>query len=440
MRIVEETTSLLDKFPHSHMRKLLSVDAAHLRDLLEAFCTHHRVARSLDFLGSMLKVVAGTPDARDLERSRFTETQLINAHNRQVEINNRVQSQINQLTVTVNTILKAAKDSQIDSGHLYETLLARDRMLMMELQNLMLAVTLAKLKIVSPNILDHADLKSVWLEEPTDTPIGDLMSVSSVKVLQSVNALHFIIRFPKIKFSCKKIIIFPVEQKGFTLRIDDNIIAECDGGIYMVENCTASPGASFCRLSSESSCARELHAGGVAHCETQPSNLGPVTYVDDGIVIVNDQPAKVQVDNGTEVWIRGTHLITFDERATINGTSFTNRNNVRSKVPGVARFPLLNITANQNVLSLPYLHRLSERNLETIRQFQEEASADHAIQIILIAGAMCCTLICVTLVCYRIIKTRRAARQLSEMVAGIGSAEGGLNLEGVNQSQRSQNC
>jgi len=34
---------------------------------------------------------------------------------------------------------------------------------MMELQNLMLGVTLAKNNIVSPNILDHADLKSVWL-------------------------------------------------------------------------------------------------------------------------------------------------------------------------------------------------------------------------------------------------------------------------------------
>lgn len=42
-------------------------------------------------------------------------------------------------------------------------------MLMMEVQNLMLAATLAKMNILSPNILDHEDLKSVWLEEPTNT-------------------------------------------------------------------------------------------------------------------------------------------------------------------------------------------------------------------------------------------------------------------------------
>jgi len=93
-------------------------------------------------------------------------------------------------------------------------------MLMMELQNSMLAVTLAKINIVSPNILDHADLKSVWLEEPTNTPIGDLMSVSSVKVLQSSNALHFIIKFPVIRFACKKITIFPVSHEGTMPRLD----------------------------------------------------------------------------------------------------------------------------------------------------------------------------------------------------------------------------
>lgn len=75
---------------------------------------------------------------------------------------------------------------------------------------LMLAITLARINIVSPNILDHEDLKTVWLEEPTDTPIGDLLSVSSVKILQSRNILHFIIKFPKIKLAGKKITIFPV--------------------------------------------------------------------------------------------------------------------------------------------------------------------------------------------------------------------------------------
>ncbi|KAH8280011.1 hypothetical protein KR054_002927 [Drosophila jambulina] len=56
-------------FPLSHMKKLLSVDTAHLQDLLESLGVHHRVARSSDFLGSMLKVKPGGADPDDFEKS-----------------------------------------------------------------------------------------------------------------------------------------------------------------------------------------------------------------------------------------------------------------------------------------------------------------------------------------------------------------------------------
>jgi len=65
-RVVEQTAGMGDKFPQSHMRKVLKVDADHLRDLLDSLGVLHRVAISLDFLGSHGKVVVGTPDAEDL--------------------------------------------------------------------------------------------------------------------------------------------------------------------------------------------------------------------------------------------------------------------------------------------------------------------------------------------------------------------------------------
>jgi len=58
-----------------------------------------------------------------------------------------------------------------------EMLLSQNRMLTMELQNLLLAIALAKVNIVSPSILDHADLEGMWMEEPTDTPIKVILSI-----------------------------------------------------------------------------------------------------------------------------------------------------------------------------------------------------------------------------------------------------------------------
>lgn len=53
------------------------------------------MARSLDFLGTILKVVAETPDANDLEKITFKEQQLIDLNNKQIEHNTKVQKNLN---------------------------------------------------------------------------------------------------------------------------------------------------------------------------------------------------------------------------------------------------------------------------------------------------------------------------------------------------------
>lgn len=69
-----------EMFPQSHMNKILQVDTNHLRDLLDFLEEHHRVARSLDFLGTILKVVVRTPDPNDLEKIKFKDQQLDNSN------------------------------------------------------------------------------------------------------------------------------------------------------------------------------------------------------------------------------------------------------------------------------------------------------------------------------------------------------------------------
>lgn len=70
-----------------------------------------------------------------------------------------------------------SKNTEIDTGHLYEMLLTRNRIIVIELQNLMLEIILAKINVVSPNFLDNADLENVWGEKPTNTPIRESFAV-----------------------------------------------------------------------------------------------------------------------------------------------------------------------------------------------------------------------------------------------------------------------
>jgi len=128
------------------MRKLLEVDTDHLRTLLSVLNVHHRIVRSLDFLGTALKV-------------EITEAQLVESNSRQIIINSDTQKHINRLTDTINKIINARKNDLVDTPHLFEAQLASNRMLFTEIQNLILTITLAKSNIVNPTILDDADLK-----------------------------------------------------------------------------------------------------------------------------------------------------------------------------------------------------------------------------------------------------------------------------------------
>lgn len=66
-------------------------------------------------MGSALKVVAGTPDARDLESIRLTEAMLTESNNRQIVVNSKIQAQINSLTDTVNKLLSNSKQSNLEN-------------------------------------------------------------------------------------------------------------------------------------------------------------------------------------------------------------------------------------------------------------------------------------------------------------------------------------
>lgn len=238
-RMVEETKGLSDSFPQSHMRKFLEIDVEHISTMLSAITIHHRMARSLDFLGSALKVVAGTPDATDLEHIRITEAQLVESNNRQVVINTKAQNQIKALTSTVNKLLKAAKNSQIDTGHLYENLLAENRILTAEIQNVMLSITLAKLIIIKPTILDSTDVKNMFTDQLIEITTTNVLEVASVKVFQSAGIIYCIIKYPITKFLCRKVVIYPVTHDG----------------IWSVTNCSTATTATFCKLSKDSTCA-----------------------------------------------------------------------------------------------------------------------------------------------------------------------------------------
>jgi len=113
----------------------------------------------------------------------MSEACLIQSKNLQVIKNTQTQNKINELTETVNKIIKAERNNIVDTSHLYEVLLARNRILITEIQNVMLTVTLAKANIINPAIFNQNDFKSVFVDHPTEVPIISVLEASNIRVL-----------------------------------------------------------------------------------------------------------------------------------------------------------------------------------------------------------------------------------------------------------------
>lgn len=149
-----------------------------------------------------LKAVAGTTDANDLKTIEQTEDRLILANNRQILINSKTQDKINQLTSIINKIVKISKDRLIT-----------------EIGNLMLTLTLDKLNILNPEIINHTDLKSILTDQIAGTTIIDVLEVSNIEIDSKSNIISLIKEFFRVSSISEKITIYPVAHKGSMLQL-----------------------------------------------------------------------------------------------------------------------------------------------------------------------------------------------------------------------------
>lgn len=372
--IIDETNKLMDIFPKTHMKKILHNNIDQIETLLSTLRTHHRQARSLNFLGTTLKIIAGTPDFDDFQGIKFHQNQLIESHNRQTEINTKINQQMQKITTAINSLISANKLNEIDSEKLYETLLARNRIIITNLQNLILSISLAKVNIVDPNILDNDEINTIIKNDNfTETSVSEIMYLADIKVFQNVDLLFFIIKYPIPLMKCKKISVFPVahHQKILSLK-PHNQVAHCEHQTTAVSNCKSTIKSTFCNLNDLATCAQQLVSGIPAQCSTEFNGLEKVTTVEDGILIINDIPADIIEDGVLQHKNKGTYLVMFENEIIVNGTKYVNRNNIISKKPGLPNLSIINVTEHKNILSLPLLHEMNTINIERIADLKSK--------------------------------------------------------------------
>lgn len=162
--MLQDNDDLINKFTDQREIEYLRDQTQQINRLLQVLRINRRHARSLDFIGTALKLIAGTPDRSDFDLLTTKGDMLIQNNNRQTTINSALQDKINELTDRINKLQYEKATSNAIGGEeivLFELMSARNSEIIFLLDQLTLSITLAKANIVNPIILDNLEIEQL---------------------------------------------------------------------------------------------------------------------------------------------------------------------------------------------------------------------------------------------------------------------------------------
>lgn len=130
----------------------------------------NRGKRSINWIGSAWKWIAGTPDAYDFDKLLTKQNELIENSNRQILINRNIINSSNKMIDNFNQILEQLKDKT--NENLAQTLFNKLLILKEEIDEITNAIHWAKKGIINTKILGKGELDQIMHEMDT-LPYGN---------------------------------------------------------------------------------------------------------------------------------------------------------------------------------------------------------------------------------------------------------------------------
>lgn len=373
--MLEQSRNFLPKFKEFPMYgDILNQQHDEIQHILRTLEIPKRHVRSIDFLGSALKFVAGTPDHDDYTLLLTKQHFLIENNNKQTKINSVLQNRINEITDQFNSLKKNIIENAItknDRTPFFEFLSNRNNLIINYLNHISLSIILAKHNLINPLILDETEIDNIIDLENLPVTVSNLLLATKVKVLQNENVIHYILKVPKLTKFCNFLKIFPVSHNNSIVKLETDEAAKCSDRTYPINECVKTNAEHIC-MPKTSQCLSELLNNNSASCPSQSSyHLEPVHEVEDGIIILNDVfPTSIEDDK--ELVVKGTFLIMFSNSIKINNTAYKIKKNVTTLEAHPPKTVSMKFLEHDHKISLPFLHRINIENTNQIESLTDE--------------------------------------------------------------------
>jgi len=385
---------------------------------IKALQVTHRFARSIDFLGSALKFVAGTPDHGDFELLSTTQNFLVENNNKQKSINNEFQEKINEISNQINVMRKYFESNSVISNEKEKTIFLllqnRNNKIIENLNTVTLSIIMAKNNIINPLLLSNLELNHVTEEKNIKITIENLLSVSKLTVAQSLNMIYYIIKIPIVKNSCNFLKLYPVIHNNTVIKLSYHEAANCRNETIPICNCNVTTTGHICQTAVDSCLFNLLNKNSADYPSQSAYHIPKIQEISEGVILLNDVPPTLVHDNGP-LTVKGTVLLTFSNQIQINETTYqVIKKNIFNPEP--PKLISINITEYKKELSLPLLNKLHIDNTNHIKTLNENLNQQNNFSWAIALAVVYFLFIIFAIV---VLKTRPPKVQIEETIQDI---------------------
>ncbi|XP_075157990.1 dopamine D2-like receptor [Haematobia irritans] len=357
-----------------------------------------RAPRSIHWIGSAWKWVAGNPDASDWNSMPMSQNNIIHNNNEQFKINSnleqgmdRIVRKIDEVVARINNVTNGKDLDRIERITMGELLVLKD-----EVNEIVRACQLAKKGIVNTNLLNQEEINEI-IDELETLPYSNIIEAieyGTPSVYTNGSILLYVLSIPKLgKDFYNQLIVRATIREGRQIDLKFDKILINEAAIYglkssclSINNSTVCQKSSLIKLSPDH-CLSRILKGGSAKCDYKFTNETIIEPLADDVIFVTNYEGWLEYDRENK-FLNGTYLLQmFNESLTIKNQTYSSTTITKTQaLPPV----LANITHDNLLLDIEHVHSISLSNINRLEKLKTKFIQSFSMNVIIVVLIMTC--------------------------------------------------
>lgn len=337
-----------------------------------------RVKRSINWIGSAWKWIAGNPDAADWDTVLQSEKHLVENNEQQYVINKSLFGTTSELFQKMNDLLERFnnKIAVEESEHMAKDAMNQLLAIKEDINEIVRACQLAKAGVVNTNLLNMEEIHQI-VSEMESLPFSneiEAIEYGKPSIYSNGTSLLYVLSMPKVKPSrYNRILLKSTISDGRQLDLAYNVILINHDDIFALKNqCSMLSNVSICAMSSleklsSKDCVAKILRGKSSKCTFRTNNETIVEQIEEDLIYLTNFKGNITSIENT-VHLKGTYLVRiFNETINIGGRRFSNK-----EISNVHALPplLSNVTEENRKVDIKFLHELHEKNIRHLHSLR----------------------------------------------------------------------